>query len=297
MFVLKGITESGSDPPDHLNGESILVGGLRWFSKKDYLKLNIGDFNFSKTLRGRKARSDLGVVPEKLTRRDCVSKVSQIFDPFGRVSPIIGGMKIDMHELVSRKLDWDDQIPDDPNTIWVQNFETILELRHVTFNRDIVPYNAKHLDICTLDTADASNQLICIAIYVRFILSDGGQSCQLVFARTKLVPKDMSVPRAELLATTLNFGKYFEKSMKLTDCQIAMHWINRIRSELKLSVRNRMIEINRLTELDAWGYVKSKDMIADLGTRKGVRVEDITRNSECVNGKAWLRLCESEFPV
>ena len=47
-FVLKGITESGSDPPDHLSedGESILVGGLRWFSKKDYLKLNIVDFNF-----------------------------------------------------------------------------------------------------------------------------------------------------------------------------------------------------------------------------------------------------------
>ena len=37
--------------------------------------------------------------------------------------------------------------------------------------------------------------------------------------------------------------------------------------------------------------------IADLGTRKGARVEDITRNSEWVNGKAWMRLCESEFTV
>ena len=99
-FVLKGITVLGSDTPGHLSedGESILVGGLRWFSKKDYLKHNIGDFNFSKKLRGRKARSDLGVVPEKLTRRDCVSKVPEIFHPLGRVAPIIGGMKIDMHE-------------------------------------------------------------------------------------------------------------------------------------------------------------------------------------------------------
>ena len=47
-----------------------------------------------------------------------------------------------------------------------------------------------------------------------------------------------------------------------------------------------MIEINRLTELNAWRYVKSKDMIADLGPRKGARVEDITRNSEWVKGKA-----------
>ena len=29
-------------------------------------------------------------------------------------------------------------------------------------------------------------------------------SCQLIFARSKLLPKDISVPRAELMATTLN---------------------------------------------------------------------------------------------
>ena len=153
-------------------------------------------------------------------------------------------MKIDMHELVSRKLNWDDQIPDDLKAIWVQNFETILELRHVTFNRAIVPHNAKNSEVCTLDTADASNQLICVVIYARFLLSDWGHSSQLVHARTKLVPKDMSVPRAELLAATLNattghvvrisFGKYFEKSMKLSDRQIVLHWINSIKSELKL---------------------------------------------------------------
>ena len=112
----------------------------------------------------RKARSDLGIVPEKLTRRDFVSKVSEIFHPLGWVAPIIGGMKIDMHELVFRKLVWDDQIPDDLKTIWVQNIETILELRHMTFNQAIVPHNAKNLEMCRLDTADASNQLICVAI-------------------------------------------------------------------------------------------------------------------------------------
>ena len=308
-FVLKGITISGSDPPEHLteDGEAIFVGGLKWFPKGDYLKLNIGDFNFSKKLRGRKAQSDPGKVPDNLTRRDCVGKVSEVFDPLGKVAPIIGGMKIDMHELVTRKLDWDDYIPDDLKNVWVRNFETIQELRNVTFNRAIVPVNAQSLKIDTLDTADASNQLVCVAIYARFQLKDGGHSCQLVFARTKIVPRDMSVPRAELLAATLNattghvvltsFGKYFEKSMKLTDSQIVLHWINSTRSELKLWVRNRVIEINRLTDLNTWRYVQSKDMIADLGTRKGARVEDITQTSEWVNGKAWMKKQESEFPV
>ena len=88
------------------------------------------------------------------------------------------------------------------------------------------------LNFFTLDTADASNQLICVAIYARFCLTDGGYSCQLVFARTKIVPRDMSVPRAELLAATLNattghvvktsFGEYFHKSMKSTDSQVGI---------------------------------------------------------------------------
>ena len=95
------------------------------------MKLNIGDFNFSRRLRGRKAQCCTGKEPECLTRRDCVSKVS-----------LIGGMKIDMHELVTRKLDWDDQIPDEPKCVWLKNFEAIQELRNVTFNRAIVPGNA-----------------------------------------------------------------------------------------------------------------------------------------------------------
>ena len=52
-----------------------------------------------------------------------------------------------------------------------------------------------------------------------------------------------------------------------------------------------------LTDLHSWRYIKSNDMIADLGTRKGARILDITQNSEWVNGKAWMSLNESEFPV
>ena len=96
-----------------------------------------------------------GKEPEVLTRRDCVSKVPEVFDPLGKVASIIGGMKIDMHELITRKLDWDDQIPDELKCGWLKNFETIQELRNVTFNRAIVPGNAENLQIETLDTADA----------------------------------------------------------------------------------------------------------------------------------------------
>ena len=85
--------------------------------------------------------------------------------------------------------------------------------------------------------------------------------------------------------------------MKLTDSRIVLHWINSTRSELKLWVRNRVIEISRLTELKQWRYIKSNGMIADLGTRKGAKVKDILRNSEWVKGKPWMRWSESQFPT
>ena len=88
----------------------------------------------------------------------------------------------------------------------------------------------------TIDTADASQEMICVAIHVRFKLKSGGHSCQLLFARTKTVPKDMTQPRAELLAASLNastghviktaLGDRHANCIKLTDSQVALFWIN-----------------------------------------------------------------------
>ena len=44
-FIIKGYTFSGKDPPEH-DGESIMVGGLKWFSKDDLISLNIPEINF-----------------------------------------------------------------------------------------------------------------------------------------------------------------------------------------------------------------------------------------------------------
>ena len=62
-----------------------------------------------------------------------------------------------------------------------------------------------------------------------------GFSCQLIFARSKILPSDISVPRAELMAATLNavvghvdklsIGDRHKKSWKLTDSQVVLHWI------------------------------------------------------------------------
>ena len=50
-------------------------------------------------------------------------------------------------------------------------------------------------------------------------------------------------------------------------------------------VRNRVVEICRLTDRYLWYYVASKDMITDLGTRKGSKIEDVRTISIWIKGK------------
>ena len=64
-------------------------------------------------------------IPEKLTRRQVVGKVAEVFDLIGRFTPIIVHMKLDLHELVTHKLDWDDVIPNELRHVWVTHMEMI----------------------------------------------------------------------------------------------------------------------------------------------------------------------------
>ena len=50
---------------------------------------------------------------EAITATGYVSKVSEIFDLTGKITPITATMKLDLHTLVKRGLDWDDVLPDE----------------------------------------------------------------------------------------------------------------------------------------------------------------------------------------
>ena len=205
-FLLKGVAFSGCDPPSSLSddGETIFVAGMKWFVKRDELSLNIGELNFAKKHRGKKSTHSKDVIPSRLTRRHCASKVAEVYDLSGKVSPLIASMKINLQELIHRQIDWEDAIPNDLRPIWESNFELIKEIGTLRFRRAVVPEDAVSLDMNTLDFGDASQSMACIAIYARFLRKNGEFSCQLMFSRTRTVPKDFSQPRGELYAALIN---------------------------------------------------------------------------------------------
>ena len=105
-FSLKGLTFSGKDPPDELSndGKSINVAGMKWHSKNDEISLDIGELNFAKKQRGKKPNKLTDEIPSDFTRHDCVARVAEVFDLLGKVTPVICGKKLDLRQLVVRKL-------------------------------------------------------------------------------------------------------------------------------------------------------------------------------------------------
>lgn len=118
-FNLKGVAITGEDPSESLSNdkETASVRGMKWYPKNDVVSLNIAPLNFSKKQRGKKPTDADNVIPAKITRRHYASKVAEIFDLTGKVSPLTASIKLDLHELVTRKLDWDDCIPEDLRSV------------------------------------------------------------------------------------------------------------------------------------------------------------------------------------
>ena len=307
-FTLKGITISGNDPIEKLSTDGVMVSvaGLNWYPKDDFIALDIKDLNFAKRVRGRKQKM-ISDVPEKLTKRICTSKVAEVFDISGMMTPITATLKLDLHDLSSRKLEWDDLLPENLRELWCNNFNTIMKLKDLHYQRAIVPQDAATLDVTTLEFGDASQSLVCIAIYVRFKRKCGNYSSQLLFARSRIVPDEMSQPRGELYAAVVNthssevvqkaLKKYHKGSTKFTDSQIAFYWIMNDRRTLKTWVRNRVIEIRRCSDIATWRYVRSADMIADIGTRRCSSIEEIKPESLWFTGYPWMKGDEKDFPV
>ena len=307
-FGLKGFTFSGSDPPESLtkDGISIGVGGLIWYPKSDEISIDVSELNFAKKQRGKKPIVQVGVVPERLTRRHCVSKVSELFDITGKITPVTASFKLDLHNLIERGLGWDDVIPDSLRPIWEDNFQMMQEIKNIKYSRTIVPPDAANLNINTVDFGDASKQMAAIAIYARIQRTNGTYSSQLIFSRSKVI-SPTTQPRAELAAAVLNahtgtvvkraLKSKHESSVKLTDSTIVLHWISNDELILKPFVRNRISEIKRFTSPEDWRYINTKCMLADVATRKGAQLEDIDSGSEWINGQEWMSLNTDEFPT
>ncbi|GBM20078.1 hypothetical protein AVEN_268405-1 [Araneus ventricosus] len=235
----------------------------------------------------------------KNTKRFVLQAAGRIFDPLGLVSPFTVRLKCMFQELWQRKIPWDDEIPVDLQTLWLQWCSELPQLSKLLIPRNIL----ECLDDaeCKLELhtfSDASPKAYGAAVYLRTIYKDQIK-VHLITAKTRVAPlKKISLPRLELLGALVasrlatEVKKVLErkdtsKMFFWTDSQIMLYWIKGSSHKWKQLVGNRVKEIQSLSDKESWFHSSGLDNPADLLTR-GISVDCLLGSAKWWTGPSFL---------
>ena len=309
---VKTITKSGS-PPDEIvsiDGTTCGLVGYKWAPEEDLIGLDIKPLYLGKSKRGKLppfVKGNLAeALEEQFTKRIITGKVASFFDPVGIFVPISAGLKLDLSEICKLKIDWDDKLPVTLLDTWVHNLEQIQLLDGIMvprsiFNNDVNVANGVNLLVCT----DASQSIAIATVYAQMDLNNGGKVCNLIMSKSKLVTK-LTVPKAELKACNMgcvlaaivkrDFGECINKIVFVTDSVISMYWMSCDSRPLQTAVRNMVIDIRRLCNVEDWRHVESSLNPADVATRPA-DIKMIGPTSVWQLGKEWMREPIEQMPL
>jgi hypothetical protein len=107
------------------HNESIKMLGLQWNSKLDQLKYVIHKVHHN----------------ERVTKRRVLSSISKIYDPLGLLGPVITHAKLIMQTLWQLNFHWDESIPEDLYTLWLEFQNKLDHLNNIKVPRHITCKN------------------------------------------------------------------------------------------------------------------------------------------------------------
>lgn len=289
------------------------VLGVIWDSKRDQIYVNSG-LNFSEKRRGVHTEQDLTSdallksVPLILTRRLVLEQVMRIYDPLGLLSPFTLQAKCYLRETWVMKLKWDDPLPEELRTRWIQLFEQFIHLPAHAFDRCMKPGAAIGKPSLVI-FSDGSETAYGFAAYVRWKLKDGTYFCRLVCSKSRIAPlKRVSIPQMELNAAVLSkrARKMLEKEMRynfervthLVDSETVLCMLQRVATRFKMYEGVRVGEIQAATngDMSSWFWVSGKSNIADWVTRPKPLAE-LHQGSEWWRGPSFLYLDEESWDI
>ena len=317
-FKIKGFVTSGDVTEEELSllgsGEVGRVLGIGWDPRKDEFKVRVR-INVSKKYRSARVGKDLSydeipsLVRMKLTRRMLLSIVNSCYDPYGLLSPITIQMKIALRRMYSKELNigWDDELPREIKEQWVRVLSRVKEAEKVSFKRCVKPENSvgqPDLVICN----NGSELAMCSATYVRWECTEGDVDCRLWAAKTRVTPlQKLTIPRIEMQSAVM--GVRLAESIKknsiwafrsvyhMTDSKCLLATLSKDTGALGEFSGNLVTEILLTTTTEQWFHIKSKDNIADLGTRENASATDIDEKSQWQRGPSWMYLPIGEWPI
>ncbi|XP_076247771.1 uncharacterized protein LOC143187438 [Calliopsis andreniformis] len=288
--LLQGLPEQDINKNLHLGESSVLKTlGVIWNSVDDSITYKI------KT----------SMSPLTVTKRSISSEIAKIYDPLGLLGPVIIVAKILLQKLWTLKVDWDESLPMDIHTEWMQFYTQLPLLNNTVFQRRALDTSSNHIEIHGF--CDASNKAYGACVYLRYINASCHASVELLLAKSKVAPlKTQTIPRLELCGALLlsNLITIVKDALNIkvnrtilwTDSMIVLHWINTSPHILKTFVANRISEIQCKTQDSNWRYVPTKDNPADHISR-GQSPKEFLRPSTWHHGPDWLKQDESFWPI
>ncbi|XP_076660987.1 uncharacterized protein LOC143364626 [Halictus rubicundus] len=277
-------------------GKPEKVLGLRWDTRMDLLKFNVGS---------SRVPDELLQFLRRPTKREFLRVIMAVFDPLGLLTPLTMLSKINMQCVWISGIGWDEPLGDHEFAewkIWVNDLQKVATL---SIPRHYVALQSKVTRIELHVFCDASVKAYAAVGYWRFQYSSGSIQTSLVAAKSRVAPlKPLSVPRLELqaavlasrLAKTISEEHDFDISRRVlwSDSRTALLWIRDNPRSLQTFVAHRVTEINDMTNLTDWKWLPSDINPADDATMRAKKGLD--ESHRWFRGPDFLRLHESEWP-
>ncbi|XP_063980945.1 uncharacterized protein LOC135164483 [Diachasmimorpha longicaudata] len=221
------------------------------------------------------------------------------------IGPVIIRAKIFIQELWLLKIGWDDPLPLSHIKRWKEFREEFSNLDQISIPRWLQTSSTSS-NIQLHGFADASNQAMGAAVYIRVDNHQSEPSIILVSAKTKVAPlKKMTIPRLELTAAVIltNLVIYIRKMLEKenlqlflwSDSTVALTWINGHPSRWKDFVQNRVIKIQNLLPAAEWKHIRGVENPADCASR-GLSPDQLVNHQLWWNGPSWLKLSMENWP-
>ena len=197
------------------------------------------------------------------------------------------------------KLGWDTEIEEQDKVQWSRWLEDLLKLKEIQVDRCFKPKNfAETKNIQLHIFSDGSRVGYGAVAYLRLVDVFDRIHCSFVMGKARLAPiHEITIPRLELTAAVISvklsgiireeFEIEVDRVNYWTDSTTVLKCLNNDSKRFHTFESNRLTVIRSGSSVSDWRYVNGDDNPADDAS-KGLRLDDMTRNSRWLNGPAFL---------
>ena len=206
-----------------------------------------------------------------LTKRKMLSAFNGVYDLLGVAAPVVITGKILYGETCLHKLKWEEQVPDHIWRSWKKWLRGLEECPVLSVPGSVV--NKDVTKIVLLGFSDASKLAVSAAIYA-LVFHAVSPVCQnLLVAKSRIAPRELSIPRLELMAAhtlrkLMNHVKEVFQGRPVEEyhCWVTvLYWIKG-QGTWSQFVRNRIRAIQDKGYLK-WHYVPTSENPSDQRSR------------------------------